>query len=416
MSSITRIEPSEPAGPEDTRPRLLLVAYKIAAGAGSEDGSGYHIAAGLARSCRVTLITRINNARALAGDEALADVELLGVDVPRPLGSFKRGGRGIILYYYLWQVTVGLRVRRLLKRRRFDVIHQLNFHTDWAPHFLPRAADRRLVWGPIAHHRVAPRSYFAPGDAAGEAKEAVRAVIKRCFWRLDPFLRSAIRRSDVILYANDDLAPPFRRARRKISFRPYAGSFTRGEPAPDSVFRVLFVGRLVALKGPVPALRAFARLRRELGDSAAAELVFVGDGPQRDVLERLVGELGCSECVRFAGWVDQEELHEHYRRASVFLFPSVEAQGLVVAEALAHGIPVICTESTGPAFLAGPAAVAAAPGPGLVDRLAAGLSEAHTRFRNPDGRARAAAAARARYDTFLDWPVAVEAILAAYRG
>ena len=48
-------------------PRILLVAYKIKPGTGSEDGSGYHIAAELARRrCHLTIVTRTNNLRLAA--------------------------------------------------------------------------------------------------------------------------------------------------------------------------------------------------------------------------------------------------------------------------------------------------------------------------------------------------------------
>src|SRR5438094_9792809 len=112
-----------------TRPlRVLLVSYKIRAGKGSEDGSGYHIAAELARrGCDVTLISRVDNIDLLRHDPNFADISLVGVDVPRNLGFFKQGGRGIILYYYLWQIAVGGRALQLDREEPFDVAHQRNF-------------------------------------------------------------------------------------------------------------------------------------------------------------------------------------------------------------------------------------------------------------------------------------------------
>jgi len=108
--------------------RVLLVAYKIRPNMGSEDGSGYYIAAELAcRGFDVTLVTRANNVPALRSDPAFDGVELVGIDVPKPLGSFKRGGRGIILYYYLWQLVVGRAVRRLVRARQFDVLRPYGF-------------------------------------------------------------------------------------------------------------------------------------------------------------------------------------------------------------------------------------------------------------------------------------------------
>jgi glycosyltransferase involved in cell wall biosynthesis len=71
---------------------------------------------------------------------------------------------------------------------------------------------------------------------------------------------------------------------------------------------------------------------------------------------RMVGAVALSKeatrrlrrCVQLVGFVPRVEVSNHYRWADVFLFPSVcEGSAGVVYEALAHGLPVICTPNTG---------------------------------------------------------------------
>jgi glycosyltransferase involved in cell wall biosynthesis len=50
----------------------------------------------------------------------------------------------------------------------------------------------------------------------------------------------------------------------------------------------------------------------------------------------------------------REELLEMYHRARVFLFPSHEGAGMVVAEAMSHGVPVVCLDNAGPGELVAP--------------------------------------------------------------
>src|SRR5207302_3025622 len=107
---------------------------------------------------------------------------------------------------------------------RFDIIHQLIFHTDWAPHFL-LGLKRPVIWGPIGHHRRIPSHFFAPRGVLERAADVARATAKRGFWRADPFLRRAARNTDIVFYANDDVAPPFARRHRAVRLRPYAASF-----------------------------------------------------------------------------------------------------------------------------------------------------------------------------------------------
>lgn len=405
-----------------TRPlRVLLVSYKIRAGRGSEDGSGYHIAAELARrGCDLTLISRIDNIDLLRGDPNFADVKLVGVDVPRMLGFFKRGGRGIILYYYLWQIAVGFRAPQLDREKPFEIAHQLNFHADWAPHFLWRLPTP-LVWGPIGHHRRTPQFFFPPRAMVGPIRESLRSFIKNCFWRLDPLLRLAIRRTSIILYANADLAPPFRGSKPKIRTRPYAGSFARRTDsrgtAGEDVFRVLWVGRLVPMKGLLPAIDAFARFLRNARPDRPVELVIVGEGPLKDYVPRSVSRHGIADLVRLVPWMDQENLRDLYRSASVFLYPSVEAQGLVVAEALSFGLPVVALEGTGPSLLKGPAgwSVRLAGRDGTSAALASGLADAYRLWQSgklSDLRE----VATDRYESYLDWSRIVDDLCSAYEG
>ena len=78
-----------------------------------------------------------------------------------------------------------------------------------------------------------------------------------------------------------------------------------------------------------------------------ASLVLVGDGPLRGSLESLARELGVQERVRFLGRVSDAERLDWYRRADVFVLPSVtrqEAFGMVQVEAMLCGRPVVSTD------------------------------------------------------------------------
>ena len=332
---------------------ILLIVYKIEKGKGSEDGSGYNIARRMVKKYSdITIISRKNNIEIMKGDPDFKAAKLIGVDVPKALAFYKKGGRGIIAYYYLWQVFVARLVRTLQRKSRFDVIHQLNFHGDWAPHFLSNPGGK-LIWGPIAHHEPVPLDFLPRGDKKAALGELVKELVKQAFWRLDPFLRSAIRRTDVIAYANRNLASPFAANVGKVIYQSYASSFdAKGvTPTRPDRFTILTVGRLVPLKGFAASLEAFSLFMKKVPD-ANAELVIVGAGELEGPLKQRTAELGLSNAVRFVPWVNQVELAAYYSAASAFLYPSFESQGLVVAEAMGSGVPVICLENSGPSFLA----------------------------------------------------------------
>ncbi len=74
------------------------------------------------------------------------------------------------------------------------------------------------------------------------------------------------------------------------------------------------------------------------------DLLIIGRGTESRTLRRLAGPK-----VRFLGYVTDEELREHYRRARLLLFPQVEDFGIVAVEAQACGLPVVARRAGGAA-------------------------------------------------------------------
>ena len=89
-------------------------------------------------------------------------------------------------------------------------------------------------------------------------------------------------------------------------------------------------------------LRAFARLERP-----DARLIILGEGPERPRIEAEIAALGLRDRVDLKGYV--EAPWDYYARARCFALASdSESFGLVVAEALAFGLPVVTTDCGGP--------------------------------------------------------------------
>lgn len=119
-----------------------------------------------------------------------------------------------------------------------------------------------------------------------------------------------------------------------------------GDPAePPADFRVLFLGRMTAIKGGDVLIRAVADASDALGEPLS--LTMAGDGPQRAAWERLAARLGVD--ATFTGWVDDGARAELFRRASVLAVPSVwpEPFGLVGLEAGVFGVPAIAFDVGG---------------------------------------------------------------------
>jgi glycosyltransferase involved in cell wall biosynthesis len=122
--------------------------------------------------------------------------------------------------------------------------------------------------------------------------------------------------------------------------RPGAAQDAAPAAAPD-VKTVLFVGRLDQEKRVHELLQALALL-----PDGPLTADIVGDGTCRHDLERLAGELGIADRVRFRGFVDDEELLDAYAGCDLFCMPGVaELQSIATMEAMAAGKPVIAADA-----------------------------------------------------------------------
>jgi glycosyltransferase involved in cell wall biosynthesis len=125
---------------------------------------------------------------------------------------------------------------------------------------------------------------------------------------------------------------------------PPRSTFDTSFPEVTGCEVVLFVGRINWVKNLDKLVEALAIVRQK---KPSAMLVCVGpdsDG-HRAKLEQRARELGCQDHILFPGMLEGEQLKAAYARADVFALVSrKENFGLVVAEALASGLPVVISK------------------------------------------------------------------------
>ena len=121
-------------------------------------------------------------------------------------------------------------------------------------------------------------------------------------------------------------------------FRPCKKPDTKGR------FIVVTARRLVKKNGVDLLLQAMPKVIREID----AELLVVGDGPEKLRLESLAYRLGISERVKFVGWVPNSMIPYYLALADVVVIPSIaEASSISMLEAMAMGKPLVASNLPG---------------------------------------------------------------------
>ncbi|MDQ2984982.1 MAG: glycosyltransferase family 4 protein [Actinomycetota bacterium] len=257
------------------------------------------------------------------------------------------------------------------------------------------ARFRRAAAGPAAEADLVHAHWWPTGLVAMSLKKPFVVQL----WGTDvevarraPRLaRAVLRRARVVVCASNSLADVARGLdARDVRVIPNGVEIPAQTAEEERPPHVLYAGRLSREKGIL-----------ELVDAAdGLPLVVVGDGPLRD---RVPGSLGM---------VPNDELGGYYDRAAVIAVPSHrEGFGVVCAEAMAHGRPVVAGAVGGLLDLVQHEETGLLVPPGDVPALRSALKRL---LDDPDLRARYGAAARERMRNHFSWERYTELMLDAY--
>jgi glycosyltransferase involved in cell wall biosynthesis len=336
--------------------KILATAYAVNPYKGSEDGMGWNFICQIARNHAVTAVTRKNNREAIEqfqeeNPSALyQNIQFVYFDLPYWMRFWKKKERGAMLYFFLWQFFMPLFIWS--EKIEFDLAHNLNFHTDWIPTFL-WVLGRPTVWGPIGHHPKLRKEYIQPiyGKKA-YLKSQIKWWIKTLNWNYNFLLRLSVLFCAKVIVMSNKAENVLNIPKRKETMMPSVGTelVARKHSSQKEGFQLLIVGRMVPLKGFDIAIESFAKFYHKLSvrEQKNTRLHLVGKGPYKDKLIQLSEDANIANAVCFIDWMERPALNQLYQQASIFLFPSFEGAGMVVAEAMSHSLPVVCFDNCGP--------------------------------------------------------------------
>lgn len=243
-----------------------------------------------------------------------------------------------------------------LAEARFGPVRLVHAHVGFPAGWIAAqlAAERGLPY--VLTEHMSPFPFPALADAQGQPLPALRLAFERAAatvavsGALAARLRACGLRCDAVL-------PNVVDETRFALSTPAAAAAGAAATAPGPVLFTL--GALVPQKGMDVLLRAFAQLPPQ---PRPATLHIGGDGPERAALQALAEALGVAPRVRFLGALRPEQTPAHFAACDAFVLASRhETFGVVLAEALMSGKPVVATRCGGPEDIVTPANGALVP-------------------------------------------------------
>lgn len=129
-------------------------------------------------------------------------------------------------------------------------------------------------------------------------------------------------------------------------FNPRNKNDLRKEYNIDKDFVFIFVGNLIPRKGVNYLIEAISKIDEKLLKNAG--FFIVGDGSDRDTLEKMVNNLELKDFITFLGRIDEDDLLNWYSLSDIFILPSLaEGRPTVINEAMACECGVIATNVSG---------------------------------------------------------------------
>lgn len=402
--------------------KVLVCAYACEPDKGSEPGVGWYWVTQIAKFAEVWVITRKNNRKIIEEEldkKPLPGLHFVYVELPQWMRFWKKGQRGIHLYYYLWLIWAYQIAKKLSNTIHFDLAHHLTFGVYSSPSFLA-LLPIPFIWGPIGGVDTVPKLLRVSLGIRGRVYEWIHDIGHKLKFLFDPFVRLTMKKSSFIICRTIQTLEHVIGSRNADNVKVivesgFIPSNVYVQYNRNTYFSVFSSGRLIALKGYTLGIPAFARFYHETHTDTIFEIA--GKGYEMKRLRATARKFGVADKVKFLGEIPRRDVIEKLANCDVFMHPSLREGGSwSLMEALSIGKPIICLDYSGPGEM-----VTEECGikvrPITVRQTTRGLADALGRLaNNPDLRRKMGEAARKRAEEEYTWDKKGEFIKSLYES
>ncbi len=335
------------------RTKILVSAYACEPNLGSEIGVGWHWVLEMAKYFDLWVLTRESNRASIEGwfeqNPSEHRPTFIYYDLPKKWRFWKRGLRGVRLYYMLWQSFTNRLVKSTMRENGIEVYHLLTYgNALWS---VSRYGQKQhFIWGPTSAGTFVSRDYTRHYGLKNRLKELAQRVMATTL-PLNIGFNKRCRDARVILCKTEQtrLSVPAKYRDKALVFTDVAiDLFDTSKYIKCSdrgVVRYLAVGRLDSWRGFDLMIEAFAKA---LSINDNLRLDILGKGGDKERLKSIIQRLGVGDRVTLRGEVTMEEYYQAMSDCDVVINPTLKEGAVTTAfDSMSFAKPLICINTGG---------------------------------------------------------------------
>lgn len=336
---------------------ILLSAYACEPNKGSEPGVGWSWAQELAKHHNVWVITRDNNEPTISQyleenpEFQNANLHFIYVGLSKKLTFWKKGRRGMRLFYMLWQRKAAKVAIEWNKKVGFDYVQHVTFVNYTQPTYMYKLGIP-FIWGPVSGGENIPGDIKIEMTIKEHIVEEVRKLSQLTALCMIS-TNQAMKHAKKILVTTEETKKKIpKKYQHKTIIMPAIGMEKIPEvlqtPHDAEKIKIVMAGRLIYWKAFDIGVKAFLKLAEKYPN---VELHILGEGNQKNALKKLAGKY-LDKQIYFIPPVQHDEIYQFYSGFDIFMNTTLRDSGcMTMMEAMSVGLPCIAIATGGPGVL-----------------------------------------------------------------
>ena len=335
--------------------KIFISAYACEPNLGSEIGVGWNWVLQMSKYFELWVLTRKSNQLGIEAwlieNPSYKNINFIYFDLPYYLRFWKKGLRGVRLYYNIWQWCTNSIVKTIMQDHNIKIFHHLTYgNALWSVSSYGK--KQFFVWGPIGGLETIPSEFSKHYLLKGRLIEFLRRTIVKGS-KFNRGFNKRCENANLILCKTETT---FNSIPKQFKNKAQLFTDVAVEPVNTKAYENIkntnaeqvnyyAVGRLDAWRGFDLLIEAFAKATKSQSN---IKLEILGKGSDKIRLETLVEKLEMESFITLGGQVSMEKYYQKLANCDVVVNPCLKEGAVTIAfDSMSFGKPLICINTGG---------------------------------------------------------------------